>query len=286
MEIVSRKIMESRGEEAQELREKQKELRQRQKMLAEEVNLWRDRSRSVYQQRSTEALKKFLYEILPEASDALELRMKRIIKLLETPPEELEAMQDQAPVHTAQTAAGRLIERARMSYDLRSSDPGERQRAAVQFANQSGMALNDEIVAEIEAAMDDQDPLVSEVAILAAIQLHRFRALRVADLSVAHESVKRLAAINHPSVVPTLIEILEKPRTGFIRGDEEAQEATNANSRLIALLKLVEWHTTEAQKAVQMRKFDQDKQIVQAAARALELFPGEWSGPLKRPLSK
>jgi len=32
---------------------------------------------------------------------------------------------------------------------------------------------------------------------------------------------------------------------------------------------------------VHARLFDREDQIVRAAERALELFPGEWSGPLK-----
>jgi hypothetical protein len=49
----------------------------------------------------------------------------------------------------------------------------------------------------------------------------------------------------------------------------------------VAVLRLIEWHTPDARQAVQARLFDRDEQIVRAAERALELFPGEWSGPLK-----
>jgi hypothetical protein len=36
-----------------------------------------------------------------------------------------------------------------------------------------------------------------------------------------------------------------------------------------------------AQQSVRGRLFDRDEHIVKAARRALELFPGDWSGPLK-----
>jgi hypothetical protein len=50
---------------------------------------------------------------------------------------------------------------------------------------------------------------------------------------------------------------------------------------MVALLRLVEWHTAEAQAALRGRKFDRDSAIVKAAAKALELFPGDWAGPLR-----
>ncbi len=50
---------------------------------------------------------------------------------------------------------------------------------------------------------------------------------------------------------------------------------------MVALTRLIEWHTTSARDAVQARKFDRDPRIVRVATRALELFPGEWTGPLK-----
>ena len=136
-------------------------------------------------------------------------------------------------------------------------------------------------MAEIEAAIDDSDPLVRELAILTTAQLHRFRALRVADLDVVHESVQYLSRMTHTSVIPILVEILESPRTGFIIEEGETIESNNDRSRMVALLRLVEWHTTEAKAAVQARHFDRDEHIVKAADRALELFPDPWSGPLK-----
>jgi hypothetical protein len=283
---VGIKLLEERGEKADALRRKQNALRQRQEELAQTVNQWRDRARAVIQQRSVEGLRDFLTKMLPEVDPSMRAKLKKVIELIDTPQEELEKLDRMQMQPLAQTAAGRLIERARTSYDLRSSDAAERRRAAVEFANRPGMALNDEIVNEIEGALSDPDPLVREVALMTTIQLHRFRALRVADLSIAHESVKRLANIQDSMAIPALIEIAQKLRTGFIPGEGGMIEAINTRSRMVALLRLVEWHTREAHDVIGKLRFDQDKQISDAAKRALELFPDEWSGPLKPPKSK
>jgi hypothetical protein len=165
--------------------------------------------------------------------------------------------------------------------DLRGSDPIERQRAAVEFANRPGMALDETAIAEIEDAIEDDDPLVRELVVLTSIQLHRYRAMRSADPVLSYEAVKKLTTINHPAVIPSLVEIVEKLQPTFSSAGESSEVNLHAKSRMIALLRLVEWHTSEAQVAVQKRRFDNNKQIAQAAQRALELFPGQWKGPLK-----
>jgi len=76
--------------------------------------------------------------------------------------------------------------------------------------------------------------------------------------------------------------VLENPRTGFILGEDGSMvEADNHRSRMVALLRLIEWHTPEARMAVYQVQFDRDKDIVKAAKRALELFPEDWGGPLR-----
>lgn len=142
--------------------------------------------------------------------------------------------------------------------------------------------MDAEAIAEIEEGVNDADPVVREVAQLTAMQLHRFRATRMADLDVAHLAVQSLAKIGHAAVIPLLVEIVEKPRSGFVVSQGESLDADNGRSRMVALLRLVEWHTPEAQTAVRARKYDRNSNIVRAAERALELFPGEWGGPLKR----
>jgi hypothetical protein len=87
--------------------------------------------------------------------------------------------------------------------------------------------------------------------------------------------------MTHPSVIPILIEILENPQTGFVIEEGETIESNNDRSRMVALLRLVEWHTADAKAAIKGRQFDRDEHIVKASDRALELFPGVWSGPLK-----
>jgi hypothetical protein len=93
--------------------------------------------------------------------------------------------------------------------------------------------------------------------------------------------VQKLASLNHVTAIPSLIEILEKPRTGFVQSEEGSQEVDNNRSRMVALLRLIEWHTLEAKMAVHKLQFDRDPNLVKTARRALELFPDEWSGPLK-----
>ena len=277
---VGKEILESRDEERKRLREKQATLRSEHQGLAEETNLWRERARAVMQKSGREGLRDYLNELLELGEEMLKPAIEHVFYILDAPEEELARLQESFEPQKL-TPAGRLIERSRTEYDLRGSDPIVRHREAVSFANRPGIAQDDEALAEIEAAMDDPDPLVRELAILTTIQLHRFRALRVADLDLVHESVQYLARINHLAVIPVLVEILETPRTGFTSGEEGAVESDNGRSRMVALLRLVEWHTAKAKSAVHGRKFDRDSHIVKAAERALELFPGSWSGPLK-----
>jgi hypothetical protein len=282
LEETGRLLLELRGKERDELLVEQKKLRKRQQELAQEVNLWREHAKSVRQQRSLESLKKYLTDLLPKLEPHMRSILERTIYLIDAPEEEVAQYVQSQSTKIATTPAGRLIERARLSYDLRGSDPAERQRAAVEFANRPGMALDKNAIDEIEEAIEDPDPLVKEVAILTTIQLHRYRAMRSADPKLVYESVKRLTNINHPAVIPSLIEFVDKPQTTFTAaGGGSVEDEVSARSRMIALLRLVELHTSEAQAAVQKRRFDQNKQIAQAAQRALELFPGPWSGPLK-----
>lgn len=281
LQALSRRALEAGLEDRARLLTEQEALHETQRTLAGQVNLWRDRARAVLRQQSDEALRAFLAELLAEADEAVKPAVQHVLYLLDAPEEELAQLAQGQTRARPTTPAGRLIERARTEFDLRGQDPAPRQRAAVEFANRSGMAQNDEALAELEAALEDTDPLVREVVSLTLIQMLRFRAMRLGDLDVVHEAVKRLARLNHPAVIPVLIEILETPRTGFMRGEGEAGmvEASNTRSRGVALTRLVEWRTPEAQAAVRARQFDREPPIILAAARALEMFPGEWSGP-------
>lgn len=273
-------LLEVRGKEREQLRSKQKRLRAQQQDLAQEVNLWRDRARKVLTQKGESSLRAYLEELLPLELPDVTSAVEHTLYLLDASDEELEALSAADLKPKVSTPAGRLIERAKTEYDLRGTDQAARKRAAVELANRPGIAQDDSVLAEIEGALEESDPMVQETMILTAIELHRFRSLRLADLDVAHESVQKLASFGHPAAIPVLIEIVENPRTGFQESDEGPEEHENSRSRMVALLRLVEWHTPEAQMAVRGRTFDRDEHIVKAAKRALELFAGEWSGEI------
>lgn len=283
LDEINRKMLEVRQEERAALRAEQEAIRARQQKLADEVNLWRERGRSVLTRPGADALRNYLQTLLDLGEERLVPAVQHALYLLDASEEELERLSqlESGQRSRATSPVARLVERARSEYDMRGSDSTARQRAAVEFANRSGMAQDDAVLAEIEAALDDPDPLVREVLLLTLIQIHRFRCMRVADLDMAHKAAQRLAEINHATVIPVLIEILEKPRSGFVEGPAGPEEKDNGPSRLIALLRLVEWHTAEAQAAVRARLFDRDPHIVNAAKRALELFPDPWTGPVK-----
>jgi hypothetical protein len=281
LQAIGKLLLETRGEEREKLRSEQAALRERQQALAQEINLWRDRARKVLQTRGGEALREFIRQFLTAEEAEIRAAAEHALYVLDASEEELAKMARPASDIEDKTPVARLLQRARTEWDLRGTDPGARIRGAVEFANRPGMAQNLEAITELEAAVDDPDPLVRELVILTVIQIHRFRAMRLADLEAAHQSAQRLAQINHLSVIPVLVEILENPRSGFVNGESGPVDADNGRSRLVALLRLVEWHTAEAQAALRGRKFDRDPAIVRAAAKALELFPNDWSGPLK-----
>jgi len=133
----------------------------------------------------------------------------------------------------------------------------------------------------MEEGLNDPDPIVRELALLTTIQLHRFRALRMADLEKAHRSVQFLSRLKNPQVIPILIEVVEDQRSDST-GDTEG-EFSNMKTRTVALLRLVEWHTQEAYTAVFQRQFDRESHISKAAKRAIELFPAPWTGVIKKP---
>ncbi|MFV9674250.1 MAG: HEAT repeat domain-containing protein [Anaerolineales bacterium] len=270
-------IADADEEEKKAIREKQKAIRIEQQQIAEDVNLWRRRAREVTQQPGTISLRSYLNDLLELNEELVTPAVQNALTLMDTPPDE-RSFPDEEPILTQQTLVGRLLERARTENDLRVSDPAIRMKEAIAFANRAGMAQDEDSIAEVVTAMDDPDPLVRELAIFTTIQVLRFRALRLADLEQAHAAVQQLTQIPHPAVVPVLIEIVEQPRVGYIQEGGESKQADNSRSRMVALLKLVEWHTAEAQIALQKLKFDRDPHIVKAAQRALELFPERWNG--------
>ena len=132
-------------------------------------------------------------------------------------------------------------------------------------------------------ALADGDPIVREAATLAAIQIYRFRALRLAELDQAHLAVEKLATFDNRAAVAPLIEVMSQYRTGYLSSPTGMVEGDNGKARMVALIRLVEWHTPDAQLAIQALRFDRDSNLVKAAVSALEYFPGEWKGPIKKP---
>ena len=278
LKAIGLQLVETHEADRDRLLAEQEQLRERQLAIAEEVNHWRSRAREVVLKGEEDELRGFLQDLAAAGDETVRAAVDRTLQALDNPEADQAGAELRGAFQPA-TGAARLIERARTEYDLRGPDPGARQRAAVEFAHRPGMAQDEQAAAQIEAALEDLDPIVREVALLTLVQLHRFRALNLADLEAAHESVRQLARLNHPAVIQPLIEIVSHPRSGYVQG----QEDRNDNSRMLALTRLIEWHTAAARAAVQARQFDSDSRIVRVAARALELFPGEWNGPLKPP---
>ncbi|MEK6575368.1 MAG: hypothetical protein AABZ58_13755 [Chloroflexota bacterium] len=285
LNVVARGILETKDEERAAFVAEQDELHEKRAALAEEVNVWRDRAKMVTNRPGEDALRDYLKELVEAMAgeEAIQAAIKHVQFLLDATEEELATLAQTQQEEKPLTPAGRMLDRGRKEWDLRQEDPALRQRAAAEFANRQGMAQDMEAIAEIEDAIFDPDKFVREVAVLTMIQLHRFRAMRLADLGAAYQSVEKLVHINHPSAVAALITILENPRSGFVHkaGENEPVEETNSRLRVAALKRLIEWHTPEARNAIQSYQLDRDSQVSYLARRALETFPGEWKGPIR-----
>lgn len=277
LRALGRKIVEAQGMVPEPLIAEQAALREKQQVLAEAVNQWRDRAQAALRQQGGEALQAYLSELLATGDETVCPAAERVRYLLSAPEEELNRLAEQRAQARPTTPVGRLVERAHTERDLRGEDPAPRQTAAFEFANRAGMAQNDQALAELEAAVEDNDSLANEVVTLTLIQMYRFRARHLSDLDAAHDAVERLTHIKHPAVVPVLIEVLATPRTGFVQGDVGMIEANNSRSRSVALKCLAQWRTAEAQAAVRARQNDPDPHIAQEAQQVMESFPGEWT---------
>jgi hypothetical protein len=275
---LRRKWTEEEESERPKILKEQEVLKEKQLLLAEQVNVWRDRVRAIENPAGEKALLASLDKFLTCGDPEVVAAVQRAKQIMAMDPEEKAALFNQAASAASNTPVGRLIQRARTSYDLRNGGPTMRQEVAVEFSNRSGMAQDDSILPELESAAQDSDPVVSDVALRTLVQILRFRALRAAELDTVHAAVQKLVKIQSPLVVPVLIEILKNPRQGYAIVDGNLQEGSNGPSRLLALIALVEFRTREAQNAIRTRQFDKDANIVTAAERALQAFPGEWSG--------
>ncbi len=283
--VLARKMVEVEAVDKPPLIAEQEVLRERRAALAEEINIWRDRAKDLMNRAGEEALRAYLQELAEaaRADEAVQAALKYVLFLLNATEAELAALQQAPQEEKPLTAAGRFVTRARKEWDLRQADAAPRQKAAVEFANRPGMIQDMEALAEIEEAIYDPDNFVRELAVLTATYLHRFRAMRLADLDAAYKSVERLGQINHPAAIPALIAILENPRSGYVQKAAGAEPVEESNSRLrvAALKRLIEWHTPEARHAAEAHQLDRDTEVSYLARRALETFPGEWKKPIR-----
>jgi hypothetical protein len=280
LEDLSREMMNLTGDEHHEALDRQAEIRQKQQVVAEDINVWRDYARQAVLQGTEERMRDFIGQIGQHADDSLMKELDDLLFLLDNPEEIVKRLQQADRNTNSGTPVDRLIERAVSIYDMRQEDLTPRREAAFEFANRQGIMQDEQVLAQLERFIEDEDQFVRETAMLTFIHIHRLRALRLADIRDSHQSVKQLTTINHPAVIPALIEIMENPRTGYLQKEGKVREVENVRSRQIALLRLVEWHTPEAQKAIYMRRFDKNIDIVNFAEKALEMFPGEWDGTL------
>jgi hypothetical protein len=266
---LGRKIVETHGEEREAALAEQEQLRQKRQTLAEEINVWRDRARLALPPMAEAKMRVYLAELIAAGDDAVRTAAEQVRYLIDATDEELAQLAAKQVRARSTTPAGRLVERARTEFDLRGQDATPRQKTAVEFTNRTGMAQNDDALAELEAALGDADPLVNEVVTLTLIQMHRFRAMRLADLDIGLASTKRLAEFTHLAAVPPLIEIAQTARTGFTRSGNDVIESNNRPLRETAIVRLVSWNTAQSLAAVRARRQDRDSYIVEVANRAL-----------------
>ncbi|MBN2085953.1 MAG: hypothetical protein JW748_12105 [Anaerolineales bacterium] len=276
--VLRRKWVEEEETERPRIIQEQETLKEKQLVMAEQVNVWRDRLRAIENPTGEKTMLNTLEELLGCGDAEVVEAVNRAKKIMAMSPEEKAALFNRAAAATSNTPVGRLVQRAKSAYDLRSGGSRVRQEAAVEFSNRTGMAQDDAILTELEVAMQDEDPVVSDVAIRTLVQILRFRAVRAAELDSGQAAVQRLVKIKDPVVIPVLIEILKNPRQGYLVVDGNLQEGSNGPARLLALIALVEFRTKEAQDVLRMRRYDKDQNIANAAERALQAFPGEWSG--------
>jgi hypothetical protein len=280
LKAVPRRLREVEPAAREAVLAEQASLHERQQALAEQINAWRERARAAQRQPSEAALRAYLAELQAVDDETVQAAAGQALFILDAPEAELAKVAAQASqARATATPATRLLQRARTEFDLRGTDPRPRKAAAVEFANRPAVLRDDEVLAELNAARADADPLVREVATQTVIQIHRLRALRLAELESGYASVQQLRQIDDPAVVAVFIEILSHPRMGFLTDENGSHEVDNHRMRRAALGGLVEWHTPAAQQAVRACHYDRNPDIVRLAALALELYPGEWAGP-------
>jgi hypothetical protein len=278
LSTLRRKWSEVEEPERPAIIKEQETLKEKQILVAEQVNVWRDCLRSIENPSGEKALAASLIDLLACGDAEVVAAVENAQRLIAMDPDEKAALFRKTVAASANTPVGRLMERARSSYDLRNGGPAVRQETAVEFANRTGMAQDDSVIEDLETASQNPDPIIADVAVRTLIQILRFRTVRAAELDTVHQAVQKLAKIKNLLVIPVLIEILRTPRQGYVYVNGNLQEGSNGPSRMLALITLVDWRTREAQDAIRARSFDRDPEIVKAVERALQVFPGDWNG--------
>ena len=280
LEVVSRKLLEVRNEDRPPLRAELEALRAKQAELADEVTLWRERARAVTSQRGEAGLRKYMAELKQLGDPVVNFAADQAIESLDVPEEALARMQADQDSSTL-TPATRLLQRARKEYDLRGSDGAPRQRAAVEFANRRGMAQDDKALASWKAPSPTATRWCGRSPPWPASRSTASAPCAWPSSTMPTRAVQKLAALDHRAAVTPLIDVASQPRLGLRQRAGGLVEGDNAKSRMVAMLRLVERHTPDAQRAIQQLRFDRDLHIVKTAEKSLQLFPGEWKGPLK-----
>jgi hypothetical protein len=123
--LLARKVIEALPEDRAPIEAEQEALRERRAVIAEEVNVWRDRAKEILSQPGQDALRAYLQDLLDSSKDddRIQSATHHMLFVMNATEEELAAMAQSDEDDKPQTPAGRLIQRARKEYDLRGEDP-------------------------------------------------------------------------------------------------------------------------------------------------------------------
>ena len=89
LQVVGKLLMEGRPEDREKHRAEQLALRERQQVLAEEINLWRERARGVVGQRGGEALRDYVKKFLTYEENDIRAAAEHALYVMDASEEEL-----------------------------------------------------------------------------------------------------------------------------------------------------------------------------------------------------
>ncbi len=87
LDVLSRKILEVRGEDRAQLRAEQDGLRSKQAQLAQDVNEWRQRARAVTQQRGETGIRAYMEELKTIDDPVIAFTAQQALEMLDAPEE-------------------------------------------------------------------------------------------------------------------------------------------------------------------------------------------------------